>query len=53
MSDLEGMGEFDEDETELSGLEIWLRKDASVSNFILFGFVVFAPGLTLVVVAFC
>jgi hypothetical protein len=28
---LEGMGEFDEDETEMSGLEIWLRED--VSNF--------------------
>jgi hypothetical protein len=26
---LEGMGEFDEDETELSGLEIWLREDVS------------------------
>lgn len=24
---LEGMGEFDEDETEMSGLEIWLRED--------------------------
>jgi importin-5 len=23
---LEGMGEFDEDETEISGLEVWLRK---------------------------
>ena len=28
---LEGMGEFDEDETEMSGLESWLRED--VSNF--------------------
>ena len=27
---LEGMGEFDEDETEISGLEIWLREDVSV-----------------------
>ena len=26
---LEGMGEFDEDETEMSGLEIWLREDVS------------------------
>ena len=43
------MGEFDEDETEMSGLEIWLRED--VSNF--FGFVAIALGLTLVVVAFC
>jgi hypothetical protein len=24
---LEGMGEFDEDETGVSGLEIWLRED--------------------------
>ena len=31
---LEGMGEFDEDETEMSGLEIWLRED--VSNLLLF-----------------
>ena len=46
---LEGMGEFDEDETEISGLEIWLRED--VSNC--FGFVAFALALTPVVVAFC
>ena len=26
---LEGMGEFDEDETEMSGLETWLREDVS------------------------
>ena len=26
---LEGMGEFDEDETEMSGLESWLREDVS------------------------
>jgi importin-5 len=26
---LEGMGEDDEDETEKSGLEIWLREDVS------------------------
>ena len=31
---LEGMGEFDEDETEISGLEVWLREDVSI----LFGF---------------
>ena len=31
---LEGMGEFDEDETELSGLENWLREDVS-ENFCL------------------
>ena len=46
---LEGMGEFDEDETEMSGLEIWLREDVSI----FFGFVAIALGLTLVVVAFC
>jgi hypothetical protein len=39
---LEGMGEFDEDETEIGGLEIWLRED--VNN--LFWFVAFALGLT-------
>ena len=27
---LEGMGEFDEDETEMSGLENWLREDVSL-----------------------
>jgi importin-5 len=43
---LEGMGEFDEDETELSGLEIWLQED--VSKFFFLDFVVFALGLTLV-----
>jgi hypothetical protein len=26
---LEGKGEFDEDETEMSGLEVWLREDVS------------------------
>ena len=33
---LEGMGEFDEDETEIEigGLEVWLRED--VSNFLWF-----------------
>ena len=31
---LEGMGEFDEDKTEMSGLEAWLRED--VSNFFWF-----------------
>ena len=47
---LEGMGEFDEDETEMSGLETWLRED--VSSFFLI-FVTSALGLTSVVVAFC
>jgi importin-5 len=31
---LEGMGEFDEDVTEISGLEVWLRED--VCNFLSF-----------------
>ena len=30
---LEGMGEFDEDETEMSGLESWLREDVSFFFF--------------------
>ena len=30
---LEGMGEFDEDETEMSGLESWLREDVSFKFF--------------------
>jgi Importin repeat len=33
---LEGMGKFDEDETEISGLEVWLWPAEDVS--ILFGF---------------
>ena len=47
---LEGMGEFDEDETEMSGLENWLRED--VSNFFLIRYIcvwIDAP----LVVAFC
>lgn len=44
---LEGMGEFDEDETELSGLEIWLREDVSkLLSLFFWWFVIFMFGLT-------
>ena len=33
------MGEFDEDEMEMSGLEIWLREDVSSFYFVTVAFV--------------